>query len=130
MKIIVTWMYSSPIGEQIPHAQIGKSCDTIELQNIYWRSIFLLFESSNRLNRETRHILFVNNPPPIFIDGIIINDLIEQYNIEIIKLPSITKSPLDYYPGWNTQFIVLDILDWLKSHIKKMIMYLFWMVIL
>jgi len=78
MKTIVTWMYSSPMGEQISHAQIGKSCDTIEAQNIYWRCIFLLFESSTRLNRETRHILFVNQNPPRSIDGIKIDELIDD----------------------------------------------------
>ena len=119
MNVIVTWMYSSPEGEKVFHAQVGNESDSVETQNIYWRCIFLLFESSVRLNKETRHILFINREPPRFIDGIDTRRLVEQYSIELVKFPSITMSPPDFYPGWNTQFIILDVLDWLKENVSE-----------
>lgn len=117
MNVIVTWMYCSPINESILHAQIGKESGTQRTQDYYWRCVFLLFESSARLNRNARHILFVNKSPPRTIDGISLDKLSSQYNIEVIKLQSITKSPSDYYHAWNTQFIVLDVLDQLKEEV-------------
>ncbi len=119
MNIIVTWMYSSPGNENILHAQMGSASGSQKIQNLYWRCVFLLFESSTRLNPGARHILFINQNPPGTIDGVDINRLIQQFNIEIIEFPTITKSPLDYYGAWNTQFIVLDVLDWLKKNINK-----------
>ncbi|HIK58126.1 MAG: hypothetical protein ABGZ19_10045 [Verrucomicrobiales bacterium] len=118
MNIIVTWMYSSPKSESILHSQMGKRSGTQKNQNYYWRCVFLLFESSSRLNPASRHVLFINKKPPNKIDGIDINRLIQQYNIELVEFPKITKSPPDYYGAWNTQFIVLDVLDWLTENVK------------
>lgn len=117
MNFIITWMYSSPPDENIAHHQIGNSASKQKAQNYYWRCVFLLFESSNRLNASNiRHLLFVNKNPPDEIDGIKTKDLLDQYNIELIEFETLTKSPKDYYGAWNTQFIVLDVLDWLKKN--------------
>jgi len=112
-------MYTSPQNERIHHAQVGANSGTQEVQNIYWRCVFMLFESSSRLNDGVRHILFINRKPPDLIDGIDVNKLIKQYNIEIVEFPSITISPPDYYKSWNTQFIVLDVLEWLRENVRK-----------
>lgn len=119
MNVIVTWMYSSPEGESIFHAQVGLASGMQKVQNFYWRCVFLLFESSARLNTGARHILFINKKPPDLIDGVDINKLVQQYNLEIIKFTTVTKSPSDYYAGWNTQFMVLDVLDWLKDNVRE-----------
>jgi hypothetical protein len=119
MNTIVTWMYASPRGEKIAHAQMRKSVDDQKMQDHYWRCLFMLFESSCRLNSDTRHILFINVPPPEFVDGIELGKLIEQLQIEVIYFPSITKSPSDYYKAWNTQFIVLDVLEWLAQNVSN-----------
>jgi hypothetical protein len=111
-------MYSSPEGENILHDQVGTASSTQKVQNYYWRCTLLLFESSARLNADARHILFINKNPPDTIDSVDVNRLIQQYNIELIELPTLTKSPSDYYGSWNTQFIVLDVLDWLKENVN------------
>ncbi len=116
MNVIATWMYSSPKGEKILHHQVGRNSGTKRIQNYYWRCVFLLFESSNRLNSDCRHLLFVNKMPPASIDGIDTKSLLQQYLIEVVELPTITLTSPDYYSAWNTQFIVLDILDWLKDN--------------
>ncbi|HUJ16772.1 MAG TPA: hypothetical protein VL197_02170 [Nitrospirota bacterium] len=118
MNVIVTWMYSSPEGESICHSQVGSASGTQRVQNIYWRCVFLLFESSARLNPGARHILFINKRPPNEIDGVEINRLVQQYKIEFIEFTTITKSPSDYYGEWNTQFMVLDVLDRLKEVVR------------
>lgn len=117
--VIVTWMYSSPKEENIMHSQVGSKSSSQKVQNYYWRCVFLLFESSQRLNQNKRHLLFINEPPPSEIDGKNIDKLIEQYNIELIQFPQITITPSDYYEAWNTQFIVLDVLDWLKLNVDS-----------
>ncbi len=117
MNTIVTWMYCSPPGENILHAQVGKFSSSMRVQNYYWRCVFVLFESSNRLNDGARHLLFVNQRPPVEIDGIKTSDLISHFNIEVIEFPTITKSPENYYGSWNTQFIVIDVLDWLSRNV-------------
>jgi hypothetical protein len=115
MNVITTWMYTSPPGEHIWH-NLAASTSALRIQEYYWRCIFLLFESSARLDPADRRILFVNRRPPRQIDGIDLDALLQQYAIEVVELPTITKSPPDYYGGWNTQFIVLDVLDWLARH--------------
>jgi len=113
---IITWMYSSPKGEQFVHTQVGKRSSDLNYQAYYWRCVFLLFESSARLNNGARHILFVNQFPPGYIDGVDIGMLIRQFRVEVVFFETLTLSPSDYYGAWNTQFIVLDVLDWVAAH--------------
>jgi len=113
---IITWMYSSPKGEQFVHTQVGKRSSDLNYQAYYWRCVFLLFESSARLNSGARHILFVNQYPPASIDGIDIGILIKQFRVEVVFFETLTLSPSDYYGAWNTQFIVLDVLDWVAKY--------------
>ena len=115
---IVTWMYSSPAGEHILHNQIGASVSSQRAQDYYWRCVFCLFESSHRLNEEVRHILFVNKRPPERIDGFSTQALLERYRIEVVEFPHMTLSPPDYWGAWNTQFMVLDILEWLPASVR------------
>ena len=115
MNVIVTWMLTVPKGEKILHAQTGVDSDQLETQLLYWRCIFCLFESSARLNDNARHILFYNQPPPDEIDEIDIKHLIEKYRIECHALTKTTRPPLDYYLAWNTQFIMLDVIEMLAG---------------
>mgnify|MGYP002398947360 CR=1 FL=1 len=119
MNVVVTWMYSSPAHESIHHAQTGPNSGSQEVKNYYWRCVFLLFESSQRLNKGVRHILLLNELPPKEIDGIDISILIRQYNIEIFYFDNITISPRDYYGAWNTQFLIIDILEKLQSIVEN-----------
>ncbi len=109
-------MYSSPKGEQFVHTQVGKRSSDVNYQAYYWRCVFLLFESSARLNSGATHILFVNQYPPPFIDGVDIRILIRQYRVDVVFFDTLTLSPSEYYGAWNTQFIVLDVLDWVANH--------------
>lgn len=116
MNIISTWVYCTPPGDKVLHSQTGRDADLPEIQAYYWRCAFSLFESSTRLNSDTRHILFVNQDPPTQLDHLATSALIAAFNIEIVTLPTFTRPPKDYYLAWNTQFIILDILDWLTHH--------------
>lgn len=108
---VVTWMYSSPPGENILHHQVGRRSSSARVQAFYWRCVFVLFESSARHNPGARHLLFVNRPPPPVIDGIDTTLLMRQLHIELVLLERLTLAPPDYHSAWNTQFLVLDILD-------------------
>src|SRR6266545_2621668 len=112
-------MYSTPPGDKVMHYQVGADSDLQATQNVYWRCLFCLFESSQRLNGDIRHILFVNKPPPAEIDGIDTARLIRSFNIELVTLKHFTRPPKDYFAAWNTQFIVLDVLDWLAGNVAK-----------
>lgn len=116
MNVVITWMYSSPQGENILHNQVGRESSSNRYQDYYWRCVFLLFESSHRLNSEVRHILFVNKRPPAIIDGVEINVLIQQFRVEVVMFDHLTLSPGDYHGAWNTQFLVLDVLDWVTGN--------------
>ncbi len=113
--IISTWMYTLPEGDSARHPQMGARSDTTEAKNAYWRCAFCMFASSYVHNPQARHILFCNELPPKYIDGQSTKKLSEQFAIEYVPFPSITRPPEDYYPLWNTQFIVLDALDGLKK---------------
>ena len=115
--VVATWMYTTPANDKVLHAQTGYDSDAQETQNLYWRCVFCLFESSHRLNHNVRHLLFVNQPPPERIDGVHIPSLVKKYKIEIVRLAQFTRPPADYHGAWNTQFIILDVIDWLASHL-------------
>ena len=110
MNIVASWMYTAPKGDKVLHPQVGKNVDTQKVQNYYWRCVFCLFESSARQNSNTRHLLFVNESPPEYIDQFSTQKMIDRYGIEIVHMKEITRPPKDYYFSWNTQFIVLDVL--------------------
>jgi hypothetical protein len=117
MKVVSTWMYSTPVGDKVLHHQVGADSDLEKTQHIYWRCLFCFFESSFRLNRNVRHILFVNKTPPTEIDGIDLGRLIEAFRIEVVVLRHFTRPPKAHFPAWNTQFIVLDVIDWLADEV-------------
>ena len=115
---LVTWMYSSGIGEKIVHHQSGSS-DKLKTQNLYWRCVFCLFESSYRNNKDLfTHILYVNKFPPETIDGIPTDDLIKKYNIDIRLFPVRSLPPKGFYKAWSSQFLLLDIFEEIVQFIK------------
>src|SRR6185369_685535 len=116
MRIVCTWMYSTPPGDKVLHSQVGRDSDSLAIQNLYWRCVFCLFESSHRLNGGARHLLFLNKEPPAVIDGIDVAKCIEAFKIELVRLDHWSRPPAGYYKEWNTQFITLDVLDWLAKH--------------
>ena len=117
--IISTWMYTLPEGDTARHPQMGNRSDTTEAKNAYWRCAFCMFASSHVHNPQARHILFCNELPPAYIDGQSTKEISERFAIEYLPFPSITRPPKDYYPLWNTQFIVLDVLDGLNDIVQS-----------
>lgn len=104
-------MYCHKTNDVVLYPQIGKNVGKQDNQNYFWRCVFCLFESSNRLNKNVRHLLICNQNPPSEIDGINILSLIKKYKIELYDFPCITRPPKDYYRAWNSQFILLDVID-------------------
>ena len=116
MSVVVsTWMYTVPDGDGAVHFQIGKRSDTQEARNHYWRCLFCLFASARAHMPDCRCVLLYNTPPPDFIDDKNVHDMIRRLRIELVQLETTTRPPKDYHPAWNTQFIVLDALDQLRS---------------
>lgn len=116
---LITWMYSSVAGEKVVHHQSGGNSDQQKTQNLYWRCVFCLFESSYRNNKDVfSHILYVNKFPPESIDGVSTNDLVKKYNIDIRTFPVRSMPPKGYYKAWSTQFLLLDIFDEIVQFIK------------
>lgn len=114
-NIIATMMYVASKGDKVHFNQTGSESDSQEFQNHYWRSIFCLFESSQRLNVNSRHLLFTNGEPPAVIDGINTRQLMEAYRIELVHIEGRTRPPKEYYSQWNIVFVMLDVIDKLKS---------------
>lgn len=112
---LVTWMYSVSGGQDIVHHQTGKSSRQAT-QDLYWRCVFCLFESSHRNNNGAfQHILYVNKMPPETIDGISTTELINAFNIRILFINERSLPPKGYHKAWSTQFILIDILRQLKD---------------
>lgn len=108
-------MYSAPSGDQSMHHQTGKNIGSAKIQNYYWRSVICCFASATTHIPESRRILLVNALPPKHIDGIKIDALLKDYNVEIHLLDQITRPSSDYHNAWNTQFIVIDALEILST---------------
>jgi hypothetical protein len=115
---LVTWMYSPSEDQHIVHHQTGNSANQ-KTQNLYWRCVFCLFESSHRNNKGLfKHVLYVNKMPPDYIDGISIADLIKTFGIEIHKIDEQSLPPKGYYKAWSSQFLLLDMLRQMTAYIK------------
>ncbi len=116
---LITWMYSPEPGRKIDHYQTGGDSDQQKTQNLYWRCLFCLFESSHRNNKNLfKHILYVNKMPPEKIDGIPISKLVRKYEIDIREFVPKSLPPKGYYKAWTTQFLLLDILKKVSEFVK------------
>lgn len=116
---LVTWMYSPSAEQNIVHHQTGKS-NLQETQNLYWRCVFCLFESSHRNNKDTfKHLLYVNKMPPATIDGISTVDLIRTFNIDVRMIDERSLPPKGYYKAWSSQFVLLDILRQMQQFVES-----------
>jgi hypothetical protein len=115
---LVTWMYSPSKEQNIVHHQTGKS-NLQTTQNLYWRCVFCLFESSHRNNNGAfEHILYVNKMPPEKIDGISTAELIKTFKIDVRTIDERSLPPKGYYKAWSSQFLLIDILRQMKEFIK------------
>lgn len=118
---IVTWMYSHPRNDSVSYPQVAGAAGSDEARETYWRCVFSLFHSSHLFHRpsEVRHLLFYNEPPPENLDGVNSNEICEAFQITRVPLTTITRPPTDYYSSWNSQFILLDVLEELSTMLKK-----------
>lgn len=115
---LVTWMYSPTDEQDIAHHQTGKS-SLQSTQNLYWRCVFCLFESSHRNNKNIfKHLLYVNRMPPEMIDGVSTADLISTFNIEIHVIDERSLPPKGYYKAWSSQFLLIDVIRQLKEFVE------------
>jgi hypothetical protein len=112
---LITWMYSPSEEQDIAHLQTGKS-SLQSTQNLYWRCVFCLFESSHRNNKSTfKHLLYVNKMPPDTIDGISTADLIRAFNIDLRIIDERSLPPKGYYKAWSSQFLLIDVIRQMKD---------------
>lgn len=118
-KIIATWMYCHSEGDKTGYYQVDGGVDELVVQSVYWRCVFSLFASSHSKNKEAVHLLFANQPPPKFLDGQDTESLMNDYAIRILPFPSITRPPKDYYHSWNSQFLLLDVIDALRVMLEQ-----------
>jgi hypothetical protein len=114
---LVTWMYSPSAEQNIVHLQTGKS-NLQATQNLYWRCVFCLFESSHRNNNGAfEHVLYVNKMPPETIDGISTASLIKTFKINVHVIDERSLPPKGYYKAWSSQFLLIDMLRQMKEFV-------------
>lgn len=114
---LVTWMYSPSDEQNLVHLQTGKS-NLQATQNLYWRCVFCLFESSHRNNGgKFQHMLYVNKMPPKTIDGVLTSDLIKTFNINIHIIDERSLPPAGYYKAWSSQFLLIDVIRQMKEYV-------------
>jgi hypothetical protein len=113
MNIISTWFYASPFNEIIKYPNLRGRSNSKKFQNIYWKNIICFFWSAYKTNPDSKLILFLNKEYPEYIDNYNLSLFFKNYKIEIIYLEGdLSIPPPNYYKVWNSQFVIIDILNW------------------
>ena len=112
-------MYSHSGGDNPGYHQVVGGVDELQVQSVYWRCVFGFFASSHRHNKDAIHLLFANQPPPKILDGQDTGKLVADFSIQLVNFPTITRPPKDYYTSWNSQFLLLDVIDALNVMLEE-----------
>jgi hypothetical protein len=118
INILATWLYISPIDENIKYYQIKEKSSSKKFIEIYLKNIVCFFWSAKKFNTiDTKYLLFVNTDLPNILNNFDIIDYLNNCGIEIVKLENLScNPPTNYYEAWTSQFILIDILKYF-SHI-------------
>ena len=114
MNYICTWLCADEKGEESIFPQTGKLSSSQGHQNIYWRCVLVYFITSNRFNKNEKHLLFTNVKKMPIVDGKSISTSLKELGVEIILTDFEYKTPKGYYKSFQNQFYEFSILKYLS----------------
>lgn len=115
MNTICTWFYADEKGEESYFPQSGKISSNKSHQDIYWRCVIVFYTSSTRFNQNTSHAFFTNLQQLPTVDGISIQEVFDQLNVQIHRTAFKYKTPKGYYEAFQNQFFIFSILEYISE---------------
>lgn len=115
MNYICSWLCADEPGEESVFFQTGELSSSQTHQNIYWRCLLVFFITSKRFNRGEKHLLFTNVKHLPVVDGVNIDILLKQLEVEVIITDFKYKTPKGYYGAFQNQFYEFSILEYISN---------------
>ena len=106
---IATWFYRESESEAGYYPQIGTKGSSALAHSIYMQIQVPFFHTFRHCNPETQLLFFTNlkeDDLPTFL-----RDLFAELRVKVVTLPYSCRPPKDWYPAWQNQFYLYDILQ-------------------
>lgn len=116
MDYICTWICTDALGEESIYPQTGEKSSGKKHQNIYWRCILLFFATSKRFNKIQKSILFSNTRTLPSLDGVDVEKVLKDLDVEIIYTDFNYKTPKGYFNLFQNQFYEFSILEYIVEN--------------
>jgi hypothetical protein len=120
MNHICTWFCADEKGGESIFPQTGQKSSSRAHQNIYWRCVILFFATSTRFNKTEKHLFFTNVKQLPEVDGVKVDEVLKQLNVETIFTDFKYKTPKGYFEMFQNQFYEFSILEYIVSQNKKL----------
>ena len=115
MNYICTWLCADEKGEESIFPQTGQKSSSQSHQNIYWRCLTVFYITSNRFNKEEKHLLFTNVKTLPVVDGRKMSDILSELNVQVIFTDFKYKTPKGYFGMFQNQFYEFSILEYIAG---------------
>lgn len=106
---IATWFYKESESEAGYYPQIGKKGSSALAHSVYMQIQVPFFRTFRHYNPEAKLLFFTNLEEtglPAFL-----REMFFELGVETITLPYSCRPPEDWYPAWQNQFYLYDILQ-------------------
>lgn len=113
----VSWFYVEPADDDNFSPSVGARSGSAEVQAIYWRCIYNLYQTALLTNRDVvdKWVFLTNLKELPTVDGVNLNQYFAENQIELLNVELTRKTPKDWSGAWRNQFYIFDVLDCLKE---------------
>lgn len=116
VNYITTWFYRESKEEASFYPQLGQKGNSSLVHSIYMQIQVPFFVTFKHYNPDARYIFFTNLTAQDLPDYL--TRLFRQLEVEVISLPYTCKPPKDWYPAWQNQFYLYDILKYMGKRME------------
>ena len=117
VNYITTWFYKESKEEASFYPQLGQKGNSSLVHSIYMQIQVPFFVTFKHYNPEAKFIFFTNLKKENLPDYL--TRLFDKLEVEVITLPYTCKPPKDWYPAWQNQFYLYDILRYMDTRMQE-----------
>ena len=117
VNYITTWFYKESKEEASFYPQLGQKGSSSLVHSIYMQIQVPFFVTFKHYNPDAQFIFFTNLNQKELPDYLI--RLFHKLNVEVVTLPYTCKPPKDWYPAWQNQFYLYDILKYMDGRMLE-----------
>ena len=117
VNYITTWFYKESKEEASFYPQLGQKGSSSLVHSIYMQIQVPFFVTFKHYNPDAQFIFFTNLNQKELPDYLI--RLFHKLNVEVVTLPYTCKPPKDWYPAWQNQFYLYDILKYMDDRMQE-----------